>query len=126
MKSSRRVLDDRVLKVGPDAILVRGDEVQVLIGSGTQLGFRAHRHLGADGLLEVGVEPLVGIEFRAVAGQEEDFNVPTVLGKPRLHGLAVMHAQVVQDEEDLLASSPTVAPQRVEELPPASELLSPG
>jgi hypothetical protein len=34
MKSSRRVLDDRVLEVGPNPIAIGGDELHVLISGG--------------------------------------------------------------------------------------------
>lgn len=92
------------------------DELHVLLGGGAQLGLRAYRHLGADGVLEVGVEPLVRVELGAVAGQVEHLDVGDVLGQPRLDGLAVMHAQVVQDEEDLLAQPVAVADERLKEL----------
>ena len=82
MKSSRRVLDDRVLEVGPDTIAIGGDELHVLISGGTQSGFGASRHFGADSVLEIGVEPFVGIELGAVAGQEEGLDVGPVFGQP--------------------------------------------
>ncbi len=75
MKSSGGVLDDRVLEVGADPIAIGGDEGHVLVGGGAQLGFGAHRYLGPDGVLQVGVEPFVRIELGAVAGQEEDLDV---------------------------------------------------
>ena len=54
------------------------------------LQFRAGRGLGGHGLFDVGVGHLVGIQFRAVAGQVEHFDVVGVLGQPRLDRLAVM------------------------------------
>jgi hypothetical protein len=109
MKSSRRVRDDGVLEVAADPVAMGADELHVIVGCGPELGLRADRHLRADGLLEIGVEPLVGVEFGALAGQVEDLDVLLVLGQPGLHGLAVMHAQVVQDQEDLLAPALAVA-----------------
>jgi hypothetical protein len=82
MKPSRRVLDDRVLGVAANPVAIGCDELHVLIGRGAQLGLRADWHLGADGVLQVGIEPLVGIELGAVAGQEEDLDVAPALGQP--------------------------------------------
>lgn len=116
MKSSRRVFDDGVLEVAADPVSIGGDELHVIVGCGTQPRLCPHRHLRSDGLLEVGVEPLVGVELGAVAGQVEDLDVLLVLGQPSLHGLAVVHAQVVQDQKDLLAPTPAIAHQRLQEL----------
>lgn len=51
-------------------------------------------------------ELLVGIEIEAVVGHEEGLDVAPVFSQPGLYGLAVMHPQVVQKEEDLLAAAP--------------------
>jgi hypothetical protein len=82
------------------------DELHVLVGGSAQLGFGANRDLRADGVLQFGIEPLVRVELGAVAGQEEHFDVALALGQPGLHGLAVMHAQVVQ-HEPARAAQPT-------------------
>ena len=63
---SRCIFDERVLEVGPDAVLVGSDKSHAFVGSSTKLGFRAGRHLRSDRMFEVGVEPLIRIEFGAV------------------------------------------------------------
>jgi len=68
MKSSRRVLDDRIVEVGANAIGI-GDEVHVLVGGSAQSGLGSQRHLGPNGVFEMSVEPFVVIELGAVAGQ---------------------------------------------------------
>lgn len=70
----------------------------MLIRCGAHFGFRTNLNLLADGVLDVGVQPRVGIELGGVARQEEDFDAAPALSQPSLHGLAVMHAQVVQTE----------------------------
>ena len=94
MKSSRCVLDDGVLEAGPDAVTIGRDEGHVLVGGGVQIGFGANGHLRADGLIQIGVGPLVRVELVAVAGQEERLDVGLVLAQAGLDRLAVMHAQV--------------------------------
>ena len=53
------IAHDGVLEVGPHALRVGLDELHVLLGHRAQLGSGARGHLGADGVLQVGVEPLV-------------------------------------------------------------------
>jgi hypothetical protein len=50
MKSSRRVLDEGVLEVVPDAIAVGGDKLHVLVSCSMQLVFRANWNLRANGV----------------------------------------------------------------------------
>lgn len=50
-------------------------------------------------MFEVGVESLVQIELRAVAWEVKDCDVCLVFGKPCFDGLAVMHAEVIEDQE---------------------------
>ncbi len=42
---------------------------------------------------------LVALGFRAVVGQIKDFDISQALGKPCLDRLAVMHAEVVEDQQ---------------------------
>ena len=116
MKFSRCILEDQVLEVAADANGMGSDELHVRVGCGLQLGLGAYWHLRSDGLLEVGIESFIGIEFGAVAGQGEDLDVSLLLGQSRLDGFAVVHAQVVQDEEDLLVPALAVAHQSLQEL----------
>ena len=53
-------------------------------------------------LLQVGVEQLIRVQLRRVAGQIEDLDLLFVFREPFLHRLGVMHAQVVQDQENSL------------------------
>ncbi|MCS6763356.1 MAG: hypothetical protein MO853_04430 [Candidatus Protistobacter heckmanni] len=71
-------------------------------------------------MFQVGVESLIRIELRAVAWQVKDFDVGLVLGKPCLDRLAVMHAEVVEDQEHFLARALAIGHQRLEEI---NELL---
>ena len=59
-------------------------------------GFGARRRLGSDRMLQVGIEPLFGVEFRAVTGQIKHFDFLLSLRHPRLHWLAVVYAKIVQ------------------------------
>lgn len=56
-------------------------------------------------LFEVGVGPFIGIAFRAVTGQVEHLNVLNVFGQPLFKRFAVMHTQVVQDQQHFLLLS---------------------
>ena len=53
----------------------------MIFGSGFQFRFCPHRHFVADGVLHIGVEPLVGIELRRMAGQIEYLDVIRPLGE---------------------------------------------
>jgi hypothetical protein len=64
-------------------------------------------------MLQGGVGQLHRVEFRGVARQEEALDVLLVFKQPRLHELAVMDAQVVQHQEDLVRR---VLDQSLEEL----------
>src|SRR5688572_11838873 len=71
-------------------------------GSGLhQVKLGARRSQLRDGLFEVCVGHLVGVELGAVAEQVEDFDVLLVSRQPRLHGLGVMDSKVVQNQKDL-------------------------
>ena len=82
------VFDTRVLK---EALDERGGlfELEHVFGcSGFQLCFCSHRHLGTDGVLEIGIESLLGIELWAIARQVEEFDLIFALGGPRLNRFA--------------------------------------
>ena len=68
-----------------------------------QLGFGAYWHLRADGMLEVGIQTLLRIQFRAIAWQVEELDLVLALCRPSFHRLAVMHPQVVENQKYLLA-----------------------
>jgi hypothetical protein len=48
-------------------------------------------------LFQVGVEPLLGVELRAVTGQVKKLNLVLPLSLPSLDQFAVMHPQVIQN-----------------------------
>ena len=75
----------------------------MLIGCIPKFGFGPDRNPLAHGLLQVRIETLFWVEFRAIAGQLEHFDLRCSLSQPGLDGLAVMYAQVVQDQKHLLA-----------------------
>ena len=56
-------------------------------------------------MLQARIETLVGIQVGAVARYVKHFHLLDVLGQPRLHRLAVVHAQVVQNQEHLARAS---------------------
>ena len=74
---------------------------QVFDGRLFELTFVAVGRLGGNSRLQARVEHLIGVEFRAVAGQVEHLNVFLVLLQPRLDQLGVMNLQVVQHQEHL-------------------------
>ena len=59
---SRGVLDARILEVGLDAVWIGFDPGHVIGGRRVQLGLGSHRHFRADGVLQVGIQSLVGVE----------------------------------------------------------------
>lgn len=71
----------------------------MFIGCIEQLCLGAHGYLFAHGLFEVGVEALFGVEFRAVAGQVKKLDLVLVFFHPVFDRFAVMHPQIVEDEE---------------------------
>lgn len=56
-------------------------------------------------LLQVGIEQLVGVQFRRITGQVKDLDLVLMFLEPLLHRLRVMNPEIVQDEEDPLLSS---------------------
>ena len=67
------------------------------------------RRLVGHGLLEVGMQALVGVQLRTVGGQVEDLDLRRVLDQSRLHGARGMDALVVQDQEHLACRFPDQA-----------------
>ena len=98
---SGRIANRLVFEVALDAFGLALNAAKVPGRGLDQLQLRARRGELRDGLLEIGVGHLVRVELRAVARQVEHLDLVLVLGKPRLHGLAVVHPQVVQDQVDL-------------------------
>ncbi len=92
-----------MLEVALDPLGLPLDAAEVSGGGLDELQLGPRRSQFRDRLLEVGVGHLVGVELGAVTGQVEDLDLVLVLDQPVLHGLAVMHSQVVQDQVDLAA-----------------------
>ena len=57
-------------------------------------------------MLQVCVGDLHRVEFRGVAGQEEQFDLLVVFLDPVLDGCAVMDAQVIENQEPLFCRRP--------------------
>ena len=55
--------------------------------------------MARDGLLQVRIEHLIGVQLGTIAGQVEHLDVRLVLLQSRLHGLGVVHLQVLQHQE---------------------------
>ena len=113
MKSLCGILHSRVLEVGANAIRRFSDHGHMVLGGGFQFRLRAHRDLGPDGVLHVGVQALVWVQFRRIARQIEDFNTVGALGEPVFHRLRVMGAKIIEDQKDLFGG---VLDQRFEKL----------
>src|SRR3990172_11303252 len=71
---------------------------------------------------DVLIEQLVGIEIRAVAGQEEEAKLPLVAGHPVCDATGRMHGMLIDDENDSAARMPDQPPQEPEK-DDASECL---
>lgn len=79
------------------------------------LGLGAYGNLGTDGVLEVGIELLFQIQFRTVTGQVEKLYLVLSLCNPGFDGLAVVGAQIVQNQKYLAASVPDQGIQKLDE-----------
>lgn len=108
------MLHEWVLRIGHDPIRVLFQFIHVFDYSGFRLGLGTCRHLGADGLLEVTIEALLGIQFRAVpqglslavTGRIEQFDFVLALCYPGYDWLAGMNPRVIQNQECLSAGIP--------------------
>ena len=110
---SSGIFDTRVLEELFDPLGFLFELDHVFGGSGFELGLGTYRHLGSDGMFDVCIEALLRIQFGAVTGQIEEFDLVLPLSDPRLDRLAVMYAQVIEDQKDLL---PGILDQRLKEL----------
>jgi len=106
------VPDEAVLEEAFDTLRLGLQRRHVLGRSSLQFVFRSHRHLASNHVLQICIQPLLGVQFRAVTGQVEDLHQRLVVCHPSLHGLAVVNPQVVQNQEDFFAR---VFDQRLEE-----------
>jgi len=57
-----------------------------------------------NGLFQVSVETFIRVQFRRVTGQVEGFDLLDVRCQPLFDRLAMMHAQVIKNQEDLAPS----------------------
>ena len=102
MKFLCGILNPGILEIGSDPFWGGADRGHVAFGGGLQFRFRPQRHFAADGMLHIGVEALVGIEFGCVTRQIEHLDAIGTLGEPGLYGLRMMRTQIIEDEKDLL------------------------
>ena len=102
MKSLCGIPDPGVLEIGADPLWGFADCGHVILGGGLQFRFCPHRHFTADSVLHIGVEALVGIEFRRITRQIEQLDAICPLGEPGLYGLRMMGTQIIENEKDLL------------------------
>ena len=68
-----------------------------------ELRFAARRCLARHRLLQIGVQPLLGIQLRAVRRQIEHLDLRPVRGQPIVNLPRSMRGQAVQDQENLAA-----------------------
>lgn len=101
-------------EVGADAAWPLRETAQGVL----EIVLAAGRRLARGGLLQVGVQALVGGQLGAVRGQVEHFDVRSAPSQPVLHRSGAMDRQVsenaqrfarVQDQEHLAASIPDLA-----------------
>ena len=90
-------------EVGEDALGGTLDRAEHGAAAFDQLGLGAGRRPAPQLLLEIVVEVFVGIVLRCVGREEEELDFVPVAVHPGLDLLGVMNAQVVDNEEDLLA-----------------------
>ncbi len=65
------------------------------------LSFVLHGTRVSMACFQVSIEFFIGVQLWGVAGQVEDFDLLEVLCQPLLDRRAVMHAQVIEHQEDL-------------------------
>jgi len=68
-------------------------------------------------LLEIGIEQLVRVQLWRITGQIEDLDLVGVLCQPLLNQLAMMHAQVIEDQNDLFLLAVRKPLQKANEYP---------
>ena len=81
-----------------------------------KLRLAARRLLAGDRLLQVAVEPLVRIQFRAVTGQVEHLDLRLPPDEPVADLGRAMDRQAVEDEEDLLPGVPDQTGEEAEQV----------
>ena len=96
----RGIFDEWVFEEGFVSVWILFDGRHVFRCCFAQLVFSSARNMSFDGLFQVPVESFVGIEFRGITGQVEDFYLRGVLSQPLLDWGAVMHAEVIEHKED--------------------------
>ena len=64
MKSSRGVSDDWILEICVDAFVRSFDCFHLVLCGGFELWLGAHGNVRADGVFEIGVQPLIRIQLR--------------------------------------------------------------
>jgi len=104
--------DEAVLEEAFDTLRLGLQRRHLLSRSGLQFVFRSHRHLASNHVLQISIQPLLGVQLWAVTGRVEDLHLRLVVCHPSIHGLAVVNPQVVQNQEDFFAR---VFDQRLEE-----------
>lgn len=71
--------------------------------------------VSSNGLLQIVVQVLVRVEFGTVGGQEDQLDSVLVFFEPLLDGFAVVDAEVIDDQEDLLLAELDHLPQELQE-----------
>ncbi len=91
------------MKIGFDAIWRSFDCFHMVLGCFSEFGLGPHRDVFADGVFEIGVEPLVGVQLGRVAREIEHVDRLAAFCEPRLDDLRMMDAQIVEDEKEFRA-----------------------
>src|SRR3712207_7417148 len=85
-------------------------------GGALELRLAARRLLAGDRLLQVAVDPLVGVQLRAVAWEVEDLDFGLPPGAPGPNLGRAMDWQAVEDEEDLAVGIPDQAGEEADQV----------
>ena len=91
----------RMLEIGTDTFGPLRDAIHDARGFLQEILFRAGGGFETQGRFEVVIQVFVGIGFRGVGWQVEEFDLVQARLDPLLDELGVMHTQVIDEQEDL-------------------------
>lgn len=101
MLESSGIANGRMLEVFANPLRLALYAAQMACSGIDQLQLGARRCQLGHCLLDIPIGYLIWVEIRAVTGQIERLDLLGARNQPGLHRLAVMHAQVVQNQEPL-------------------------
>src|SRR5262245_49973939 len=109
------IADARMLEIGSDTSGRFLDSSEMAQRLAMKSRLVAGRDVGIDGALQIPVEVFVGIEIGRIGRQEEDLNRGGPRRKPLAHLRRLVHAEVIENQEDLLRSVADQAPHEIDQ-----------